>query len=346
MKRIFTIALSVCLFSSIYGQCFEDRHNSTINNAWVSCTMSNSPDGNDPANRHWIMYDLGEQHELHDLTIWNYNHIEELSRGVEQLKVSLSIDGLDFIEIATVGIPMADGSSTYEGYEALDFNGAVGRYILLTAMSNYGANCTGIAEMRVMLTSNNTVPVELAIFEVSKSDIDGIIDWESITEVNVDYYLLQRSFGDIDDWQDIYEEDIDIDSYTKKTYAYVDRGVAHFLEPEEKVYYRLKIVDNDGAYEFSDKKAIEFDADLSPTRLVISPNPVSSGDKLSIDFTSSGNQQDLLTITDIQGKQIFKQRVSTQIGENSLVINLPNSIIAGIYALQIGEDKQAKLIIR
>ena len=158
MKKIiialFTISL---LFSGkTHAQCFPDRHNTTWFDGWISCEQAENPNP-DRGTSHWIMYDLAHQYKLGQVHIWNSNDPKHLDRGIREMIVDYSTDGVNWTELGTYTIEMAPGITTYEGVDGPDFNSLEARYLLLTAKNNWGGDCTGFSEIRIQVHGVNAV---------------------------------------------------------------------------------------------------------------------------------------------------------------------------------------------
>ena len=59
----------------------------------------------------------------------------------------------------------ANGSAFYEGTSGPDFENRKARYVLLTAVSNYGANCFGLSEIKINVGDETAVDDQLAGFD-------------------------------------------------------------------------------------------------------------------------------------------------------------------------------------
>jgi len=100
----------------------------------------------------WIQYDLGKAYTLNTMTVWNHNSQTEsfLGYGVKEAKIETSADGETWTEFGIVEIPQAPGAEGYTGSD-IDLTGAAGRYVRITAVSNYsilGLTQAGLSEVR------------------------------------------------------------------------------------------------------------------------------------------------------------------------------------------------------
>lgn len=158
----FIITLSI---TQAQGQCFFDRHDTSSQSSWESCSVSNNPN---PARgtSHWIMYDLGQSYDLGQMHFWNYNYPGETNKGVENIIIDYSVNATNWQGGFTHTMAEANASSFYEGEAGPQLGGITARYLLLTFDSNYGGACYGFAEMRVGIYQDPCNDVTLDIDEV------------------------------------------------------------------------------------------------------------------------------------------------------------------------------------
>ena len=148
MKQfIYTLAL-VIISQQLFAQCALDRHNTTWYNAWTSCSPSANPNS-DRGESHWLKYDLGYIYLLKDSKLWNANHPDLLSNGLNEVVIDYSIDGVNWEEWGTFTIAQASGQNLYEGITGPDFEEILAQYVLITAISNHGGDCYSLSELKI-----------------------------------------------------------------------------------------------------------------------------------------------------------------------------------------------------
>lgn len=129
-----------------YDKCnVTDQLDNNSENNWLSCAVS--PNINPLRNDgHWIMYDLGERHELHQTQIWNYNVLNETIKGFENVAIDYSEDGVTWNEYGSYSWPVAPGSSGYSGFSGPDFQGTYARYVLISCL-DAAPSCKGLGKV-------------------------------------------------------------------------------------------------------------------------------------------------------------------------------------------------------
>ena len=145
--RILVTIIMLSIGSVTFGQYHADRHNTSYDKGWISCSTKTSPN-NQRGESHWIMYDFSQIYQLGESTIWNANVSDNTNVGVKSIAIDYSMDGITWTEYGTYEVPQADASNFYIGSEGPDLTGLETRYILITALSNYGGSCSGFSEIR------------------------------------------------------------------------------------------------------------------------------------------------------------------------------------------------------
>lgn len=123
----------------------------------------------------------------------------------------------------------------------------------------------------------NPLPVELTWFKASitKSGT-GLLEWRTESELNNDRFEIERSENGINFTS---LGSVDGSGTTNKAHDYQFEDTRPVLS---LVYYRLKQVDFDGAFEYSDIVALDFtDAEVNSGRLLVAPNPANTGSYVS-----------------------------------------------------------------
>lgn len=172
------------------AQCFPNRHSTNWFDGWVSCEKSQSPIQS-YGETHWIMYDLGFEYKLGESRLWNLNEPKNLNNGVSTYKVDYSLDGINWVTLGDYNLFQAEGSTVYQGEEGPDFDGIKARYVLITALNNYGGDCYGFSEIKInaldaSLSDNDELPIRgkvspnpfLDVFELVIPQYNGEIKYQ------------------------------------------------------------------------------------------------------------------------------------------------------------------------
>ncbi len=184
------------------------------------------------------------------------------------------------------------------------------------------------------------VPVKLVSFKATKVNDNGLVSWTTESELNNDYFIVQRS----DDGIHFTDRGKVVGSGTTAfTHAY------QLTDPlntnSQVVYYRLKIVDRDAKYGFSKIIAIKLNG-IAVNNFNVYPNPFISDIKVSV--TSSDDEVASFRILSFDGKEMLTRKVSLQSGDNIVVLTNFGTLAKGNYILEVttSTDKFIKKIVK
>ncbi|MEL6274597.1 MAG: T9SS type A sorting domain-containing protein [Bacteroidota bacterium] len=180
------------------------------------------------------------------------------------------------------------------------------------------------------------LPVELVFFKAEA--LEGqrtFLEWQTATEENNDYFEVQGS-RDGKDFKVIGVETGAGTTSDMQRYATWDEAPAI-----GKNYYRLKQVDFDGSYEYSEVRVVEFKS--RGVAVEIYPNPAS--DYIQIVFSDS-EEEGRLRLFDAAGRLMVDQKVARGAYREQMQVNI---LPRGVYYLQIktsGGVQQQKIILQ
>ncbi|MDA3910194.1 MAG: T9SS type A sorting domain-containing protein [Bacteroidales bacterium] len=113
------------------------------------------------------------------------------------------------------------------------------------------------------------LPIELLSFDVKAENDAVLIQWETASEINNEFFTIQRS-ADGENWEDIAYIDGAGNSNRVLSYEYMD-----YSPINGTAYYRLKQTDFDGAYETFNMLAVTIQNNIE-IEISVYPNPVVS----------------------------------------------------------------------
>ena len=136
-------------------------------------------------------------------------------------------------------------------------------------------NSNGTVLLKVV---NDPLPVTLINFAAVKKEAASQLSWITSQEANSSHFEIERSTNGRH-WKMIGSVNAVTNSSFKTAYQYLD------LSPDAgENLYRLKMIDRDGTFAFSNISAVIFDQEL--LKISIYPNPVS--DRLLLSLKSTG----------------------------------------------------------
>jgi len=311
---IFCMVLLCIYCTSITAQCFTDRHNTNNSSAWLSCSTSENPNP-ERGTSHWIMYELDDVYNLYDLTIWNYNNISNSDQGLQEIIIDISLDGIEWTHAQEHALSLATNSSFYEGEKIGTLQGRQAKYILITALTNFGGSCFGFSEIKMDLEPTTTLPIGLLEFSLNPNASDAILTWETESEIDINKYEILRR-EDNDKWTYIGDLKSNSANSQRNTYTYKDPDILKRSQAEE-LYYKLKIVENNGLITYSDVRSIK------PSREIlfnVYPNP-SSGELL-VSFDSKSTESIQIEVVNSLGQVSLKESRTLSGGFEKLSLDL------------------------
>ncbi|MFY0652960.1 MAG: T9SS type A sorting domain-containing protein [Cyclobacteriaceae bacterium] len=179
-----------------------------------------------------------------------------------------------------------------------------------------------------MSGNGEALPVELLFFDASTDEEDVWLEWATATEIDNEKFEIERSLDGIT-FSKIAEVEGHGDSKERIDYSYLDAEAASGTN--EQLYYRLKQIDYDGAFEYSEINLVT--VKLKQHKLSVVPNPYSS--TFDLKFTAGREESARVRVVDMNGKIYYSSDHLVQRGANSVSITNLYDIPSGIYLVNI-----------
>lgn len=330
-KSIILVAIIISFFFEANSQCYPDRHNTNWFDGWQSCEKKQNPNSV-RGNSHWILYDFTHLYKLQNLHIWNSNDPENLNNGVKDIVIDYSIDGNTWFEFDRTSVPIATGKSIYEGIELLNFNGLKTRYLLITALNNFGGECTGFSEMKIEVAP--ITGTELVNFDIDCDEKNGRteISWSLLNDSKSIAFDVERSY-DGEKWQLINSTGEFAVQRGNTDYSFTDSS-------DKDAFYRVKVIEKDG------KTAISEPAFCAKGNLTIDAYPNPFNDHLQVEILSPNEDLINYSLSDILGRVVLTGFLEK--GSKIKTLNFSDlNIVPGNYFLEVVQTNrkgQIKLV--
>ncbi len=196
--------------------------------------------------------------------------------------------------------------------------------------------------------SNVPLPVELTSFTSSVKESHITLSWQTKTEVNNYGFEIQRSaitahesqMPKADNWTKISFVSGHGNSNSVKDYTYSDENV-----PGGKYSYRLKQIDNDGAFKYSDEIEVEINIPLKFGLEQNYPNPFNP--TTAISYQLAADSHVLLKVYDVLGREVMTL-VNENMKAGSHTINFDASRLSNgvyIYKITAGNNSDVKKML-
>src|SRR5690606_19500476 len=123
------------------------------------------------------------------------------------------------------------------------------------------------------------LPIELMSFVGEAAETGNELQWQTVAEINNDYFVIEAS-KDASNFIAIGNIDGAGNSVEVNNYVYYDKSPL-----AATTYYRLKQVDFDGKFSYSDVVSVRR---IEDGEVVISPNPVKDVLNIELKTTQAG----------------------------------------------------------
>ncbi|MFT6176046.1 MAG: hypothetical protein ACJAY4_002277 [Cryomorphaceae bacterium] len=183
------------------------------------------------------------------------------------------------------------------------------------------------------------LPIELISFDAELKGTFVDLDWKTATELNNDYFVVERANENLD-WKPILTVTGAGNSNSLLSYSERDRDPLDGLS-----YYRLKQVDFDGQFAFSDPVSIFNNHIQNSDDVFMYPNPSSDGSVFLRIPESMNSLRTELRLFNISAKLL--QTDLYTVNADIYQLNYGN-LAPGIYFIQISSEtlnETKKLIV-
>jgi len=174
------------------------------------------------------------------------------------------------------------------------------------------------------------LPISLSLFTATVEDENVRIRWQTSSETDNSYFEIQRSANGVD-WEYAGWAEGAGNSTTVKKYSKLDQ------EPLKGIsYYRLKQIDLDGKFSYSQTRSVTFPKEVIPlfNKFTASPNPALNSITIELVGSITDNVIDIFTL---QGKSLAKEISIIKINDLSYSIDI-SKLVRGSYILSVNGD--------
>ncbi len=199
-------------------------------------------------------------------------------------------------------------------------------------------NLTSFSSFFFGNAANTSLPVEMLSFTGHLENQGTLLNWATSNEVNSANFIIERS-ADGTNYSAIGTVAASGNTNTDHNYAYTDNDASNQSVPV--LYYRLKIVDIDGQFGYSN--VIVINLATIAGKVTVFPNPLATEAKVTIAALADGKAH--WKILDNAGRVVMQNSAQVRKGNNNVTINL-SKLSAGIYYLSVnggGVSQEVKL---
>lgn len=234
------------------------------------------------------------------------------------------------------------GSNTYAWTGPLSFSSALQNPQILTASNaNNGyytvtvTDASGCKDTKVIYLDFNSctysvvLSVSLMSFDAVKTGETATLKWQTANEQNSESFIIERSSnGRV--WESIGTIAAAGNSRKMLAYSFIDNKPLNGLN-----FYRLRVMDLDGKYNYSNIRNLIFDGAYMPNLTKIIPNPFNTEIKVEFNLPVDGTVS--INIIDALGKVVGNSVFEASKGQNTVTFNTEN-YAKGIYFVNFYAD--------
>ncbi len=234
------------------------------------------------------------------------------------------------------GTLVLNTNGTYTFTPVIGFSGPV-NFPYQTCDNGTPVVCTN-ATLYILVFPGSVLSLNLISFTAKVSNVNAIISWVSTNQQNANRFEIERSSADLTLFTKI--GIVPVNTNTSGNYSYTDLNAKSFIN---KGYYRLKIIDNNGRFTYSQIVFVNFDNDFA---LAIRPTIVTLGQSLTLFTGTTTNAKKYNGLLINQTGQIIKNW--NALSGNSYIINTTN-LSKGVYFIKIistTETKTQKIVVQ
>ncbi len=288
----------------------------TTNNTIINVAGTLTINGSLTVNNNLTWNITGTVIILGDVTLANNASLTVANTG------SMDVGG-DFVGGTNTNL-VVDGSVNVDGTITVG-NGS-------TATGTGTVSSSGCTDGTSSFCNQGPLPVELLSWSVKKS-FDGVceLSWSTASQLNFSHFEVEHS-ANAQEWQILTSIQGEGTTNELKNYNYT-----HTMPLDGRNYYRLRMVDLDETFEYSEIITVQV---IAKQAFTLSPNPAKGGlVRYALNFTPAPG--DALVVYDLMGGQVTSVLVSSFTGEFSL----PTSLSKGTYLVRY-QGQSANHVLR
>jgi len=208
-----------------------------------------------------------------------------------------------------------------------------------TSGQTYTVTVTDACGVSRVATFDIACPLAVTLTDFSAENMPDnvLLEWQTATERDNDYFIVQRS-ADGKTFENLGTIKGVGNSNSTVHYDYLDSNPLNKLS-----YYRLEIVDINGNKDYSSAVSVVRSLDIDLIQLI--PNPAKESVEVVFDYPITGEYE--IELTTMRGQKLFKQTVNMQKGIQHFYLPLTD-YSSGVYFVQIKTKNQVvstKLVI-
>ncbi|MGZ4058614.1 MAG: T9SS type A sorting domain-containing protein, partial [Bacteroidia bacterium] len=185
------------------------------------------------------------------------------------------------------------------------------------------------------------LPIELLNFNAIMNNGKVDLNWTTATESNNNYFTIEKS-----------KDGVDFETVTEIRAAGNSTATIDYTDQDPNPYsgisyYRLKQTDFNGQYTYSSLAAVNYY--FGEDGISIYPNPGSPGSPINLDIKGLKDQEILVVLRDMSGKEFYSKVIITSTDDQLEAIDTEQRLSAGTYIVIASSNNRVysqKIIIK
>jgi parallel beta-helix repeat protein len=174
------------------------------------------------------------------------------------------------------------------------------------------------------------LPVKLTSLRAVKQNTNAVLSWITASERNASQFIVERSM-DRRSFEVAGSVRATGNSSVSNGYQFTDNNIGR-VAMGKTVYYRLRIVDADGKFEYSPMVAVSFEERTRPA-LNIYPNPFTAN--VNINVTADADAKANIIVVDLYGKVVAEIACEVVKGDNLITVDTLQHLTPGVYFVKV-----------
>ncbi|MES2733504.1 MAG: T9SS type A sorting domain-containing protein [Bacteroidota bacterium] len=257
---------------------------------------------------------------------------------------SSQVGNSNTLKVANLTSP-ENSNSNWENKGGRDATGDIGTTgtITSTYLTTFGLSPVALTFAGVSTEFNNPLPIRLLDFTGKLAKGVVILDWKTASEENSSHFEIERS-NDGESFISIGRIQASGSTRQKEQYGFTDQQPLPGTS-----YYRLKMVDANGSYDYSKRVSIQnAENAVNNESVVLYPNPVAGNEPLKLQVFNAESKPYLVAIYDLQGQELSSATYAVGEGVSDLTISAGLNLPQGMYIVWVrsqSNTKQFKLVM-
>lgn len=204
-------------------------------------------------------------------------------------------------------------------------------YLSVRAVNGAGLTSTVSSSDGITVTSV-PLPVELISFTAERIENEVFVNWSTL-EISVQKYILEKSRNG--------QNFLSLAEVTALNNPSTNQYTVRDTQLFYKNFYRLQLVDTNGATSYSEIIQISMDGE-NPIKIF--PNPTETDNFIYMKFNYIPNEPVFVGLYDLSGKIIYENEALPS--GHTFTLSLPQTLSSGLYYLRIqwdGNQERVKL---